>query len=128
MVRAGCGRHPAADLRSGAASRHARLPRHDGSSRRAAQRGRGCARGRAARINDYDGRPVRETHVSQAALQADAIEPPHEGIRQKVAHQTALRLEDLKNEFIVFRDIDTDKVTVIYKRRDNNLGLIAPEF
>lgn len=40
----------------------------------------------------------------------------------------ALRLDDSKNEFIVFRDIDSDRVSVIYKRRDNNLGLIAPEF
>ena len=39
----------------------------------------------------------------------------------------ALRLEDSKNEFIVFRDMDTDKISVIYKRRDKNLGLIAPE-
>ena len=39
----------------------------------------------------------------------------------------ALRLDDSKNEFIVFRDLDTDKISVIYKRRDNNLGLIAPE-
>jgi putative sigma-54 modulation protein len=39
----------------------------------------------------------------------------------------AQRLEDSKNEFIVFRDMDTDRVSVIYKRRDNNLGLIAPE-
>ncbi len=39
----------------------------------------------------------------------------------------AQRLQDSKNEFIVFRDMDTDKVSVIYKRRDNNLGLIAPE-
>ena len=39
----------------------------------------------------------------------------------------AQRLDDSKNEFIVFRDMDTDKISVIYKRRDNNLGLIAPE-
>lgn len=39
----------------------------------------------------------------------------------------AQRLEDSKNEFIVFRDMDTDKISVIYKRRDKNLGLIAPE-
>ena len=39
----------------------------------------------------------------------------------------ALRLDGSKNEFIVFRDTDTDKISVIYKRRDNNLGLIAPE-
>lgn len=39
----------------------------------------------------------------------------------------AQRLEDSKNEFIVFRDMDSDRISVIYKRRDNNLGLIAPE-
>lgn len=49
-------------------------------------------------------------------------------IRPMSIEEAALRLDDSKNEFIVFRDIDTDKVTVIYKRRDNNLGLIAPEF
>ena len=41
--------------------------------------------------------------------------------------EAALRLQDAKNEFIVFRDLDTDRISVIYKRRDNNIGLIAPE-
>jgi putative sigma-54 modulation protein len=49
-------------------------------------------------------------------------------IRPMSIEEAALRLDDSKNEFIVFRDIDTDKVSVIYKRRDNNLGLISPEF
>jgi putative sigma-54 modulation protein len=49
-------------------------------------------------------------------------------IRPMSIEEAALRLEDSKNEFIVFRDLDTDKVSVIYKRRDNNLGLIAPQF
>ena len=48
-------------------------------------------------------------------------------IRPMSIEEAALRLEDSKNEFIVFRDLDTDKISVIYKRRDNNLGLIAPE-
>jgi putative sigma-54 modulation protein len=39
----------------------------------------------------------------------------------------ALRLEDSRSEFIVFRDLDTEKISVMYKRRDKNLGLIAPE-
>ena len=39
----------------------------------------------------------------------------------------AERLDSSKNEFIVFRDMDSDKISVIYKRKDNNLGLIAPE-
>jgi ribosome hibernation promoting factor len=49
-------------------------------------------------------------------------------IRPMSIEEAALRLDDSKNEFIVFRDLDSDKVSVIYKRRDNNLGLIAPEF
>ena len=49
-------------------------------------------------------------------------------IRPMSIEEAALRLDDSKNEFIVFRDIDNDKVSVIYKRTDNNLGLIAPEF
>jgi putative sigma-54 modulation protein len=49
-------------------------------------------------------------------------------IRPMSIEEAALRLDDSKNEFIVFRDIDTDKVSVIYKRKDDNLGLISPEF
>ena len=49
-------------------------------------------------------------------------------IKPMSIEEAALRLDDSKNEFIVFRDIDNDKVSVIYKRRDNNLGLISPEF
>ncbi len=49
-------------------------------------------------------------------------------IRPMAIEEAALRLDDSKNEFIVFLDIDTDRVSVIYKRQDGNLGLIAPEF
>jgi len=49
-------------------------------------------------------------------------------IRPMSIEEAALRLDESKNEFIVFRDLDTDKVSVIYKRQDDNLGLIAPEF
>ena len=55
------------------------------------------------------------------------IKTNHLPIRPMSIEEAALRLDDSKNEFIVFRDLDTDKVSVIYKRRDNNLGLIAPE-
>jgi len=48
-------------------------------------------------------------------------------IRPMSIEEAALRLDESKNEFIVFRDLDSDRVSVIYKRRDNNLGLIAPE-
>lgn len=49
-------------------------------------------------------------------------------IRPMSVEQAAMMLDESKHEFIVFRDLDTDKVTVIYKRQDNNFGMIAPEF
>lgn len=49
-------------------------------------------------------------------------------IRPMSIEEAALRLDDSRSEFIVFRDIDTDRVSVIYKRRDSNIGLISPEF
>jgi len=48
-------------------------------------------------------------------------------IRPMSIEEAAMRLDESKNEFIVFRDLDTDKISVIYKRKDSNLGLIAPE-
>ncbi len=41
--------------------------------------------------------------------------------------EAATRLADSKNEFVVFRNLDTDQVNVLYRRRDENYGLISPE-
>lgn len=49
-------------------------------------------------------------------------------IKPMSVEEAALRLDDSSNEFIVFRDLDTDRVTVIYKRADRNFGMIAPDF
>ena len=38
--------------------------------------------------------------------------------------EAALFMEDSDQEFLVFRDSSTESVSVIYKRRDGNLGLI----
>jgi len=38
--------------------------------------------------------------------------------------EATLSIEDSEQEFLVFRDSSTEKVAVIYKRRDGNLGLI----
>jgi putative sigma-54 modulation protein len=49
-------------------------------------------------------------------------------IKPMTVDEAALQLEQGKNEFVVFRDSTSDQVSVLYKRRDNNYGLIAPEF
>lgn len=49
-------------------------------------------------------------------------------IRPMSIEQAAMMLDDSKNDFVVFQDVDTEKVSVIYKRQDKNFGLISPEF
>ncbi len=41
--------------------------------------------------------------------------------------EAALRLEDAKNDFVVFRDSDHGRVNVLYRRRDGDYGLVTPE-
>ncbi len=48
-------------------------------------------------------------------------------IKPMSLEEAALELEGSKNEFIVFRDATSDRVSVLYRRRDNDYGLIAPD-
>ncbi|MGH9443078.1 MAG: ribosome hibernation-promoting factor, HPF/YfiA family [Thermoanaerobaculia bacterium] len=49
-------------------------------------------------------------------------------IKPMSAEEAAFELEDSLHEFIVFQDASSDRVSVLYKRRDGNFGLIAPEW
>ena len=39
----------------------------------------------------------------------------------------ALRLDGADDTFVVFRHADTDAVSILYRRKDSNLGLIEPD-
>ena len=41
--------------------------------------------------------------------------------------EAAFELQSSENQFVVFRDADSDRVSVLYRRRDKNYGLITPE-
>lgn len=56
------------------------------------------------------------------------IKTTHLPIKPMSIEEAALWLEQGKNEFVVFRDSGNERVSVLYKRKDNNYGLIAPEF
>jgi putative sigma-54 modulation protein len=47
-------------------------------------------------------------------------------IKPMTAEEAALRLSEDSNQFLVFRDADTNRIGVIYKRKDGNYGLIEP--
>ncbi|MEE8184260.1 MAG: ribosome-associated translation inhibitor RaiA [Acidobacteriota bacterium] len=42
-------------------------------------------------------------------------------------NEAALRVHDSEDLFLVFRNADNLKISVIYKRKDGNLGLIEPD-
>ena len=43
-----------------------------------------------------------------------------------MAEEAALQLEAIDKEFLVFVDVETDLIAIIYRRRDGNFGLIEP--
>ena len=49
-------------------------------------------------------------------------------IKPMTIDEAALGLAASKNEFFVFRDSTTEKVSVLYRRNDGHYGLIAPDF
>ena len=47
-------------------------------------------------------------------------------VKPMTPEEAMLRVRDAPEQFLVFRDAETDRVGVIYKRRDGNYGLIEP--
>ena len=48
-------------------------------------------------------------------------------IKPMSVEEAALQLESSSNDFVVFKDAVSQQVSVLYKRRDANYGLISPE-
>jgi ribosome hibernation promoting factor len=55
------------------------------------------------------------------------IETSHLDIKPMTIEEAALELEGSEQLFVVFRDSLSDRLSVLYKRKDQNYGLIAPE-
>jgi putative sigma-54 modulation protein len=47
-------------------------------------------------------------------------------VKPMTAEEAALRLSSEQDQFLVFRDADTERLGVLYKRADGNYGLIEP--
>jgi putative sigma-54 modulation protein len=48
-------------------------------------------------------------------------------IRPMSVEEAVMQLEGSSDDFLVFLNSVTDKVNVLYRRPDNNLGLMTPE-
>ena len=47
-------------------------------------------------------------------------------VKPMTPEEAALRIDGDENQFVVFRDSENQKFSVIYKRKDGNYGLIQP--
>ena len=55
------------------------------------------------------------------------IETGHLAIKPMTLDEAALELDVSEQGFVVFRDAASDRLSVLYKRKDQHYGLIAPE-
>ncbi len=74
--------------------------------------------------------------ASEIAVDAQAVQPAPNSpriinsrryaIKPMRADEAALVLDDQENQFLVFRNALNENISIIYKRKDGNYGLIEP--
>ncbi|MBR4282920.1 MAG: ribosome-associated translation inhibitor RaiA [Clostridia bacterium] len=64
--------------------------------------------------------PVEEEGIEIVRTKRFSVKPmdPEEAV---------LQMEMIGNEFFMFRNVETDEIRVVYRRKDGNYGLIEPE-
>ena len=70
--------------------------------------------------------PSPDGHVKAAPVPRRIINASRYTVKPMTAEEAALNLSSKTDAFIVFRDADTSRVAVLYKRQDGNFGLIEP--
>ena len=66
----------------------------------------------------------RPRRVSTPAAERRIVRASKLALKPMSAEEAALRIDASTQEFVVFRDSATEKISVLYKRRDGNFGLI----
>lgn len=64
--------------------------------------------------------------LKAAPLPVRIINARRYNVKPMTAEEAALELSHKTDSFVVFRDADTSRVGVLYKRQDGNFGLIEP--
>jgi putative sigma-54 modulation protein len=64
--------------------------------------------------------------VAASVSEARIIRSRRYPIKPMTPEEARLRVEESDEQFLVFRDAETDRIGVLYKRKDGNYGLIEP--
>jgi putative sigma-54 modulation protein len=73
------------------------------------------ARGEKAERAEAADRPPRVIRATRYAVKPMSVE------------DAVMRLEETPETFLVFRNADSDTVSILYRRKDGNVGLIEPD-
>jgi putative sigma-54 modulation protein len=78
----------------------------------------------------------RERQVQKSIVEAQSIEETHEPVVIKTksfsmkpmsVEEAVMQMELLHKDFLVYTEASTESINVVYRRKDGNYGLIAPE-
>jgi len=81
----------------------------------------------------------RRAKVTISSWPVSVLTFPEEEARPKILQENKFEIRPMsveeaydqllavRNEFIIFRDMENNKISVLYKRKDGNYGLIVPE-
>lgn len=70
--------------------------------------------------------PTPDGQVEASPRPPRIINARRYAVKPMTAEEAAMRLSADPDQFVVFRDADTDRLGVLYKRSDGNFGLIEP--
>jgi putative sigma-54 modulation protein len=73
------------------------------------------------------GRRVTPGVPPEAAPALRVVRKTRYAVKPMSIDDAVLRLEAVPEAFVVFRNADTDAVSVLFRRKDGNLGLIEPD-
>ena len=108
--------------------------------KRGAPGGKGVVNGRAsipaprltrAALQGADGAAIAnaggDARAGAARTAAIPVRPTKYAVKPMSLEDAAVRMENAREPFVVFRHVETERITILYHRPDGRLGLIDPE-
>lgn len=67
------------------------------------------------------------TDVAPEPTGPQIVETDSYPLKPMTAEEAAMQLSEAENQFLVFRNAESDRISIIYKKQDGNYGLIQPK-
>jgi len=68
-----------------------------------------------------------DARAGEARAAAIPVRPTKYAVKPMSLEDAAVRMENAREPFVVFRHVETERITILYHRPDGRLGLIDPE-